>query len=104
MLFEKFKMVLNSADVRSYKTPALNGETCLFGVIKVFVEANRSNPGKVVSVVDVVAKTLAYVKSVALAEINTTQLSNVDPKEIFWVLTVPAIWTDVAKAIVAAIP
>ena len=27
MLFEKFKMVLNSADVRSYKTPALNGES-----------------------------------------------------------------------------
>ena len=28
MLFEKFKMVLNSSDVQTYKTPALNGVIC----------------------------------------------------------------------------
>ena len=61
------------------------------------VEADRSDTGKVVSVVEIVAKTLTYVKSVALAEINSTLLSNVDAKEIYWVLTVPAIWTDAAK-------
>ena len=28
LLFEKFKMKLNSPDIRSYNAPALNGEIC----------------------------------------------------------------------------
>jgi hypothetical protein len=54
-------------------------------------------PGKMLSVLDIVSKTLKYVKSVAIPEINKTLLSNVDDTDIQWVLTVPAIWTDVAK-------
>ncbi len=59
-----------------------------------------SFPGKVVSVIEVIAKSLAYVKSVAIAEVNKTLLSDVDAREVYWVLTVPAIWTDAAKVIV----
>ena len=51
------------------------------------------------SAVDVVSKTLKYVKSVAIPEINKTLLTNVDDTDIQWVLTVPAIWTDVAKVV-----
>ena len=49
------------------------------------------------SIIEVVAKCLAYVKQIAIAEINKTQLVDVDCKEIHWILTVPAIWTDAAK-------
>ncbi len=49
--------------------------------------------------IDVVAQTLAYVKSVAIIEANKTQLLDFDTNKIRWVLTVPAIWTDVAKVI-----
>ncbi len=95
MLFEKFKMKFNSSDIRSYKTPALNGE--FFGFEYIHDKAKIILSGRLVSVIEVVAKTLAYVKSVAIAEINKTLLSDVDAKEIHWALTVPAIWTDAAK-------
>ena len=46
---------------------------------------------------DVIAETLAYIKSVAITEINRPRLSDIGPSDIHWVLTVPAIWTDIAK-------
>ena len=46
---------------------------------------------------DVIAETLAYIKSVAITEINRPRLSDISPNDVHWVLTVPAIWTDIAK-------
>ena len=48
-------------------------------------------------IIEVVAKSLAFVKKLAITEINKTQLVDVDSNDIHWVLTVPAIWTDAAK-------
>jgi hypothetical protein len=53
--------------------------------------------GKMLSIIEVVAKSLAYVKTIAIAEVNKTRLADVDRDDIHWVLTVPAIWTDAAK-------
>ncbi len=61
------------------------------------VDSRTLGPGKIFSVITVISKILVYVKSVASEEINRTRLSNVDDNDIHWVLTVPAIWTDVAK-------
>ena len=55
--------------------------------------------GTELSIIDVISETLRYVKSAALDEINKTQLSNICEDDIHWVLTVPAIWTDMGKVI-----
>ena len=47
--------------------------------------------------IDVVAKTLKYVKDEALNEINKCQLVPISDEEILWIVTVPAIWSDIAK-------
>jgi hypothetical protein len=46
---------------------------------------------------DVITKSLKYIKDEALREVNSSQITPVRPKDIQWLLTVPAIFTDVAK-------
>jgi hypothetical protein len=55
--------------------------------------------GTQLPIIEVISKSLAYVKSEALNEINKTLLSDLSHENINWVLTVPAIWNDVAKVI-----
>ena len=45
-----------------------------------------------------ISKTLQYVKDEALHEINKSQIIPLTLEGIQWVVTVPAIWSDVAKA------
>ena len=49
------------------------------------------------SLLEVVSKTLRYVKDEALRECGRSMPNGMDPKDVQWVLTVPAIWADGAK-------
>jgi hypothetical protein len=51
----------------------------------------------------VITKTLEYVKAEALQEINRSQIIPLNLDDIQWVLTVPAIWSDMAKVRIADI-
>jgi hypothetical protein len=46
---------------------------------------------------DVITKSLQYIKDEAIREINSSQMVPVKLDEIQWLVTVPAIWSDVAK-------
>ena len=46
---------------------------------------------------DVVTKSLQYIKDEAIREVNSSQMIPVRLADIQWILTVPAIWSDVAK-------
>jgi hypothetical protein len=54
--------------------------------------------GQTLPLVTVITKTLEYVKNEALQEINKSQIIPLKLDDIQWVLTVPAIWSDIAKA------
>ena len=46
---------------------------------------------------DVIAISLQYIKDEAVREVNSSQMVPVRLDEIQWLVTVPAIWSDVAK-------
>jgi hypothetical protein len=46
----------------------------------------------------VIAISLEYVKEEALREINKSQIIPLKLDDFQWVVTVPAIWSDIAKA------
>ena len=51
------------------------------------------------SLLDVISKSLEYIKKDALAAINQAKVADLKLEEIQWVLTVPAIWSDSAKVL-----
>lgn len=56
------------------------------------------NPaGREIPIVDAIVHVLRYIKQCTIAELNKTQRCDINEREIQWVLTVPAIWTDAAK-------
>ena len=76
--FQNFKMELSNIDGSGfYQVKALDGSTW--------------------KLMDVVVKTLTYVKNEALKEAGRALPYGLDAKEVQWVVTVPAIWADVAK-------
>lgn len=76
--FQNFKMALSSIDGSGfYQVKALDGSTW--------------------KLMDVVVKTLKYVKDEALKEAGRALPYGIDAKDVQWVVTVPAIWSDVAK-------
>jgi hypothetical protein len=76
LFFENFKMQLHESARRPTATSA-SGE-------------NRP-------LMDVIVHTLRYVKDQAMATINSNQPMTIAPSDCRWVVTVPAIWKDVAK-------
>ena len=75
--FQNYKMALQPASNGFDQVKALDGTTW--------------------SLLEVVSKTLRYVKEEALRECGRSMPSGMDPKDVQWVLTVPAIWMDGAK-------
>ena len=75
--FQNYKMALQPASNGFDQVKALDGSTW--------------------SLLEVVSKTLRYVKEEALRECGRSMPSGMDPKDVQWVLTVPAIWMDGAK-------
>jgi hypothetical protein len=57
-----------------------------------------SNAGETLPLITVITKTLDYLKGEALREINKSQIIPLKLEDIQWVVTVPAIWSDDAKA------
>ncbi|EGG13687.1 hypothetical protein DFA_11448 [Cavenderia fasciculata] len=57
------------------------------------------NTNRKVSVKKLITETLRYFKRVSLDRINLSLLNKLQPSDIMWVLTVPAIWDDAAKHI-----
>jgi hypothetical protein len=57
-----------------------------------------SNAGETLPLITVITKTLEYLKEEALREINKSQITPLNLEDVLWVLTVPAIWSDDAKA------
>ena len=55
--------------------------------------------GKELPVRTVFALSLRHFKEAAINQISTYSLHNVNPEDIKWVITVPAIWDDGAKQI-----
>ena len=56
------------------------------------------NTGETLPLITVITKTLEYLKEEALREINKSQIIPLKLEDIQWVVTVPAIWSDDAKA------
>ena len=101
LLFERFKMGLDCSqgNVNTDAT-ALNG-TCFLGFKRssiAHLHLDLLCTGKTLPLVTVITKTLEYVKAEALQEINKSQLIPLKHDDIQWVVTVPAIWSDIAKA------
>jgi hypothetical protein len=80
LFFEKFKMQLHDSSTRG-GTPMA---TACSGVKK--------------PLMDVIAHTLRYVKDQAMETINRNQPVAIRASDCRWVVTVPAIWKDAAKA------
>jgi hypothetical protein len=57
-----------------------------------------SNAGETLPLITAIAKTLEYLKEEALREINKSQITPLKLEDVQWVVTVPAIWSDDAKA------
>ena len=55
--------------------------------------------GKCLPAVDVYAMALKFLKDKALEQINKEGISRLSNKRIQWIITVPTIWTDVAKEV-----
>ena len=53
--------------------------------------------GKSLPAVDVYAMALKFLKDKALEQISKQDISHISNKRIQWIITVPAIWTYVAK-------
>ena len=53
--------------------------------------------GKSLPAVDVFAMALKFIKDKALEQINKEDISCLPNKRIQWIITIPTIWTDVAK-------
>lgn len=75
--FQNYKMALQPASNGFDQVKALDGSSW--------------------SLLEVVSKTLRYVKDEALRECGRSMPNGMDPKDVQWVLTVPAIWADGAK-------
>ena len=82
LLFEKFKMFLHDAHAGPPQAVALNG--------------------RALSLIEVITKSLRYLKDDAMAKINRSQPVPMTAHQIKWVVTVPAIWRDVAKGMMRA--
>jgi hypothetical protein len=75
--FANYKMVLNESSTGGPQVKALNGTSW--------------------PLLDIVTKTLNYVKTEALKEAGRSLPYGLQAKDVQWVLTVPAIWKDGAK-------
>jgi hypothetical protein len=53
--------------------------------------------GRKLPLLDVITKSLKYIKDEAIREVNSSQMVPVKLEDIQWLVTVPAIWSDVAK-------
>ena len=53
--------------------------------------------GRCLPAVDVYAMALKFLKDKALEQIHKEEISHLPSKNIQWIITVPTIWTDVAK-------
>eukprot|EP00960_Hanusia_phi_P077200 768663-Hanusia_phi.AAC.5 len=79
LFFENFKMLLNQVDGGTYPlAPALNGGEA--------------------SLRTVLSQSLRYVKEEAMATLNRSSAMVFTADHVKWVVTVPAIWSDCAKA------
>lgn len=57
----------------------------------------ESANGNCLPAVDVFAMALKFLRDKAVEQINREELSHLPNKKIQWIITVPTIWTDVAK-------
>ncbi|KAK9760094.1 hypothetical protein K7432_016230, partial [Basidiobolus ranarum] len=99
-------IAFGSAAQTKYKSLAMKGRGKLFQFfkMKLYTESVDDNitieaeNGDKVSAAIVFSESLRYIKKVASEQIQKVN-SDIDPKDIKWVLTVPAIWSDAAKRV-----
>ncbi|EGG13692.1 hypothetical protein DFA_11453 [Cavenderia fasciculata] len=80
-IFSNFKMVLFDSESRE----------------KTMVKAD--NCDQTASVETLITETLKFFKQTSLERINNGNTNAVEPSQVLWVITVPAIWDDAAKQI-----
>ena len=79
LFFSNYKMLLSNVDGAAGETMA------------------QALNGKRVRLMDVISKTITYVKDEALKECGRALPNGIRANECQWVLTIPAIWSDKAK-------
>ncbi|EGG22804.1 hypothetical protein DFA_04934 [Cavenderia fasciculata] len=80
-IFSNYKMVLFSSASRE----------------KTMVKAD--NCDQTASVQSLITETLKYLKQISLDKVRLGYTNKIEPSDVLWVITVPAIWDDAAKQI-----
>ncbi len=58
---------------------------------------DKPGTGTQLPTIYVIRRCLEFLKQEALNEINKASMTTIETRDIQWVVTVPAIWTDKAK-------